>query len=118
MDLVCFQGTDKENWPQINALINHGDWGRVFIIKNKIAEDFNLGEKCKVILIDSSIPLIELKEDIVKKLKTLLGKDFEVALSLASGAGKEHMALISALLIIPVGLRLVAFTKKGVEFIS
>jgi len=32
--------------------------------------------------------------------------------------GKEHMALISSLLSLPVGIRLVVFTKAGVEFIN
>jgi len=53
-----------------------------------------------------------------KKLKTKLDSAFEVAVSLASGNGKEHMALISALLSIPVGIRLVVYTKNGIEFIN
>ena len=44
--------------------------------------------------------------------------DFEIALSIASSTGKESMALISALLCIPVGIRLVAFTKNGIDFIN
>ena len=38
----------------------------------------------------------------------------EVALSIASGEGKEHMALISALINSPVGIRFAALTKDGV----
>ena len=38
----------------------------------------------------------------------------EVALSIASGNGKEHMALQSALLGIPVGIRFTALTKTGI----
>ena len=75
-------------------------------------------DKCSVISIDSNKSLIELKQDIIDKLKPEISKDFEVALSIASGTGKENMALISALLNIPVGIRLVAYTKKGVEFIN
>ena len=40
----------------------------------------------------------------------------EVALSIASGDGREHMALISALLSLPVGVRFTALTKDGVIF--
>jgi hypothetical protein len=39
-------------------------------------------------------------------------------LSIASGNGKEHMAIVSALLSIPVGVRLVVYTKEGIEFIN
>lgn len=118
MELVCFQGTDKESWAQINALLKRGEWEKASIVKNKAAEHFPMPESCTILEVDSSIPLLELKEDIIKKLRPTIGKEFEIALSLASGTGKEHMALISALLSIPVGIRLVAFTKKGIEFIN
>ena len=38
----------------------------------------------------------------------------EVALSLSSGDGKEHMALISALINLPVGIRFAVLTKEGI----
>ncbi len=118
MELVCFQGHDKENWAQINALIKRGEWDRVFILKDKNAGDFQIPDNCKTIPIDCNTALSNLKEDMMQKLKSTIGKDFEVALSIASGTGKTHMALLSALLSIPVGVRLVAYTKNGVEFIS
>lgn len=40
----------------------------------------------------------------------------EVALSIASGTGKEHMALISALIDMPVGIKFTALTKDGIIF--
>lgn len=117
MELVCFQGLDKESWPQLNALIKRGEWDKVFIIKNKDAESFISGEGIELIEISSNLSISELKSEIIKKLKSSTS-EFEVALSIASGSGKEHMALISALLSIPVGIRLVAYTKNGIEFIN
>ena len=96
MNLVCFQGIDKENYPQLNALIKRGQWDAIFIVKNKEAEAFHM-ENAEIIEINSASTITQLKSDIVQKLKPLI-KEFEVALSLASGTGKEHMALISALL--------------------
>ena len=54
------------------------------------------------------------KKEFTKKLE---GKfdGLEVALSIASGNGKEHMALQSALLNLPMGVRFTALTKDGVE---
>ena len=118
MELVCYQGSDKQNWPQLNAIIKRGNWENIFLIKDKTTGSFQTPQNCTVINIDSGAPLLELKDEIIKELKPFLGKDFEVALSIASGSGKENMALLSALLGIPVGIRLVAFTKKGIEFIS
>ena len=54
----------------------------------------------------------------MREARKELSGDFEVAISLASGNGKEHMALISALLSIPVGIRLVVYTKEGIKYIS
>lgn len=118
MELVCFQGRDKENWPQINALIKRGEWERVLVIKDKKTESFLLNKNCSLIEIDAEKSLLDLKNEILTKLKPLLGKDFEIALSLASGNGKENMALISALLNVPLGIRLAAYTKNGIEFLS
>ncbi|MBU1129316.1 MAG: hypothetical protein KJ949_01665, partial [Nanoarchaeota archaeon] len=62
---------------------------------------------------DLNQKLKDLKEDLLKKLKGKFSGT-ETALSIASGDGKEHMALISALINIPVGIRFAALTKDGV----
>ena len=117
MELVAFLGKDKENWGQITALINRFEWERIILVKDKEADEFSSGKECEIANINSEKPMLDLKKEIMDKLKGKLS-EFEVALSLASGNGKEHMALISALLSIPVGIRLVVFTKEGVEFIN
>lgn len=118
MELVAFIGSDKENWGQIKALINRMECERIILIKNKSAGEFPNLEKGEEIIIDTEVPLVELKESLMKKLKPKLSGDFEVSLSIASGNGKEHMALISALLSIPVGVKFVVFTKNGIEYIN
>jgi len=117
MNLIAFLGSDKESWGQISALINNGKWDKIIILKSKNAEDFPI-EASETIKINSEQPIILLKDDMMKKLKDKLSGDLEVALSIASGNGKEHMAVISALLSVPVGIRLVAYTKDGVEFVN
>jgi len=118
MELVAFIGDDKETWGQVTALVNRGEWDKVVLVKNKTAEGFPVTEGCEVIEFNTAKPMLELKEDILSKLKPKLSGDFEVSLSIASGSGKEHMALISALLSIPVGIRLVVFTKEGLQYIN
>src|SRR3989338_6988221 len=81
MELVAFLGTDKENWGQVSALINRGKWDKILIVKNKEVEDSPFD--CETIKIDSNMPLIELKESLLTKLKDKIGGDFEVALSIA-----------------------------------
>lgn len=118
MELVAFLGQDKENWGQVTALINRGEWEKVILVKNKYAEAFPSAENCEVVEIYTDKSMLELKTELMDKLKVKLAGDFEVALSIASGNGKEHMALISALLSIPVGIRLVVYTKDGVQVIN
>ena len=115
---MAFVGKDKESWGQVKALMNHLDCEKIIIVKNKEVSGFPSSSKTVFIELDSKKPLIELKKDIMEKLKLKLSKEFEVLLSIASGTGKEHMALISALLSIPVGIRLVVYTEKGVEFVN
>jgi hypothetical protein len=69
------------------------------------------------IVVDTSMPIFELRNTLEIELKKRF-TEFEAHLSLASGTGKEHMALIAAILSVPMGLRLVAFTKKGVEVLN
>ena len=117
MEFVAFIGEDKENWGQITALLNRLEYEKAIIVKSS-EEEFAVNDRCRVVQIDSKKPLVELKEIIQGKLKPLLSGDFEVSLSLASGNGKEHMAVLSALLNVPVGVRLVVYTKEGVQYLT
>ena len=118
MNLVAFVGKDKEGLGQISALINHFECERIFIVKDKNTPELIKNRKCKFVSFDMQKDIISLKNEIKEKLQKELSADFEVALSLPSGSGKEHMALISALLAIPIGIKLVVYTKKGIEFLS
>jgi len=119
MELVAFLGDDNKNWGQVTALINRlDDCDKFILIKSKSSPEFPLTSKCKLIEVDTTQPLTDLKEKIQEKLKPELSSSFEVALSIASGTGKEHMAIISALLNIPVGIKMVVYTKDGIQFLT
>lgn len=119
MELVVFLGDDKETWGQVTGLINRGNWDKIILVKNNTAKSFPKPNHKNVddIIINSSQSLIDLKEEMIKKLRGKFS-GLDVNVSIASGNGKEHMALISALLSLPVGIRLTIFTKKGVEFVN
>lgn len=117
MELVACIGADKESWGQVTGLINHGEWNKIILIKSSQATEYPAPEGAHEVILDTTKPLVDLKSHLVTNLKNNLN-DFEACLSIASGSGKEHMAIISALLSIPVGIRLVAFTKNGVEIVN
>lgn len=116
MELISVIGKDKENWGQVVGLIKRGKWDKVIIAKDRDSDDFPYGDE--TIEVDTQMPLSELKVWLMEELKKKISGDFEVALSIASGSGKEHMAIISSLLNLPVGIKLVVFTKKGIEYIT
>ena len=86
-------------------------------MKNKNAEDYPAKGNTEIVNINSDKPITEMKDDIMSKIKGKLS-GFECALSIASGNGKEHIALISALLSLPVGIRLAVYTKDGIGFVN
>ena len=113
MELVALLSTGKGTWSQISGLINHGEWEKVIILGDEFAKKFSSEKKYEFIKVDLNKKIKDLKEEFLKKLKGKLNGT-EVALSIASGDGKEHMALISALINLPVGIRFAALTREGV----
>ena len=116
MELVALLSSGKGSWAQVAGLVNRGEWDKVILIGSDFAEKFTTEKPHEFIKIDTSLPLVDLKQEIMDKIgKKIDG--VEVALSIASGEGKEHMALISALLSLPVGVRFTALTKEGIVFL-
>jgi len=117
MELVALLSTGKGTWGQVAGLIQKGEWEKIIVLGPAFAKEFTIqGEAFDFIEFDSNKPLIPLKKELEKKLQGKF-EGLEVALSIASGNGKEHMALQSALLSLPVGIRFTALTKDGVIFL-
>ena len=115
MELVAFVGAGKGTWAQIAGVINQGEWDNIILIGNEFAKNFKSQKDFEFIEISSG-GIIDIKNEILEKLQGKI-KGTEVALTIASGEGREHMALISALLNLPVGIRFTALTKDGIVFL-
>ena len=115
MELIAFLGAGKGTWGQVAGVVKNEDWDNIILIGDDFAKQFTLEKDFDFIEIGNG-SLIELKEELLKKLQGKI-KGTEVGLSIASGNGKEHMALISALLSLPVGIRFTALTKEGLVFL-
>lgn len=113
MELVALLSTDKGSLGQISGLIRKGEWEKIILIGEENTKKFNQEKKANFITINFNQSLKDLREEFLKKLQNKL-RGPEIALSIASGSGKEHMALISALLRLPVGIHFVALTKEGI----
>lgn len=114
-DLVACLSSGEKGWAHVVRLVKEQDWKKVFLITNDFGKDnFKAEKEVEFVVVDMQKPVFELIEDIKKGLKGKL-TDLEVALNLVSGSGKEHMAILSALLKLGVGVRLVAVTKDGIR---
>lgn len=117
MELVALLSSGKGTWTQVAGLIKHGEWDKIILVGNDFAKkNFSIEKNVEFIEADLSQRLAYLKKELLEKLKPKIDGT-EVALSIASGEGKEHMALISALLSIPTGIRFTALTKEGIIFL-
>lgn len=113
--IVANISSGKGTWGHVARVIADQDWEKIFLITNQFGKDnFKPDKKCEFILIDEKKPTPELMLQIFNALK---GKilDTEVALNMISGSGREHMATLSALLKLGLGIRLIILTKEGVK---
>jgi hypothetical protein len=106
-DLVACLSTGKGTWGPLMKVVESPSWDNVFLIAPAFfAQKFeNLKKNVQVISIDDNKDLAALTLDIKQALD---GKLFgDVAVNFVSGSGKEHMAILAALLKIGCGIRLV-----------
>jgi len=113
-ELVALLSSGEGTWAQVAGIIKQGDWENIILIGDESAKKFQVDSTKPHTFIEiKSRRLVELKQELEEKLRGKINGT-EVALSIASGDGKEHMALISALLAQPVGVRFTALTKEGI----
>ena len=114
-DLVACLSPEEKSWAHVIRLIKEQDWKNVFLVTDEFGrKNFKAEKNAVFVVVDFKKPVFELIEDIRKGLKGKI-TDLEIALNLVSGNGKEHMAILSALLKLGVGVRLIAVTKDGIR---
>jgi len=112
--LIASLSTGKGTWVPVIKLMNSGSFDKVFLVTNSwTKENFRNEKDAEMIVIDPNKPVEELTQDVIKSLEGKI-PDIEVGLNLYSGSGAEHMAILSALLKMGVGIRLVNFEKESV----
>jgi hypothetical protein len=105
--LIACLTTGKGSWALVNDLIKSTDWDKIYLITNDFGkEKFTTSKNYEFILINPDSSTEDIKSSIFSQLKGKI-KDNEVALNLCSGSGKEHMAALSAVLNLGLGVRLV-----------
>ena len=111
--LVALLSSGKGSWNHVAKLTNHFD--ETILITNKFgAENYSSQGTTQMVLCDLDAPVHVLEDQFLKQLRPLL-KGVDVALNMVSGSGNEHMALLSALLKLGLGIRLVVATENGFD---
>ena len=116
MEFIALLSSGKGTWGQVAGLINRYEWEKIVLVTSDFfkstVKKFHFNKKTEVICIDFNQSIKLVIEQLKEKLKNKF-HGTEVAVSIASGSGKEHTALISALLQLPVGIKFVVLTKEG-----
>ena len=118
--LIACLSTGKGTWAEVNKIAQSQEWNKVFLITNQFGkENYTPGKNMELILVDSfpDTPTTIITEQIKKQLKDKIS-DFEVALNLASGSGKEHMAVLEAVMQMGLNFRLVTVNRNNVDVLG
>ena len=118
--LIACLSTGKGTWAEVSKIAQSQEWNKVFLITNHFGKDnYAPGKNMELVLVDSfpDTPTTIITDQIKKQLKDKI-TDFEVALNLASGSGKEHMAVLEAVLQMGLNFRLIAVNRNNVEVLG
>jgi len=104
--LITCVSTGKGTWSHVSQLMNCDTWFRIILVTNDFGkEKFTHEKPHEFLVVDENLSIVQLRDTLVTQLQEKRIGD--VAVNLYSGSGKEHMALLSALLRLGVGIRFV-----------
>jgi len=110
--LIAVLGVGKGTWGHVGRLITEETWDRVLLISNEWGkENFAPTKECEWIIVNNRAGFEIIKEEIKKNLP-----DSELVISLISGSGKEHMAVLAALKDKGYKYQVVILTGEGTKY--
>jgi hypothetical protein len=114
-ELIAVLSTGKGTWAEVVKIMNTHDWEHIYLVTDDFgSKNFNKKDNTEFVVINANESVELVIDHIVTQLRGKIGGT-EVALNLTSGTGKEHMALLSALLKLGLGVRLVTATVNGIK---
>lgn len=109
---IASLGVGKGTWGHVARIISDQEFDKRLLIATEwVKENFVPPKECEWILINNRAGFDVIKDEIKSKLPK-----GEFLVSLVSGSGKEHMALIAAFREIGVDYKLVTLTGDGVKY--
>jgi mannitol-1-phosphate/altronate dehydrogenase len=113
--LIACLSVGKGTWSIVHKLVMSKEWDSVFLVTTAEGKQkYPASKTVEFIIIDPEQDLKGLTAAIKERLSGRFS-DLEVALNISSGTGKEHMAVISAILQSGLSFRLVDWSNGMIE---
>lgn len=110
--LMAILGIGKGSWGHVARLITEEEWDKIVLIGNEWGqENFAPSKEADWIIMNNRAGFESIKTTIKEKLP-----EGEIAVSLISGSGKEHTALLAALKEEGREFKLVTLTGEGTKY--
>lgn len=115
VDLIACLGSGKGSWQEVFGIINKGKWDKVYLITDKFWQERvkTKKENMKLVVVDSNNGVKEIIKQIKEQLEGKIN-GLEIGLNLISGTGKEHMAIIQAVMELGLNFRLVGLRNQEI----
>lgn len=111
-NFVAILGKGRGTWGHVARLVREEEWNKILLVSNEFGkENFAPTKECDWLLVNVGSDFESLKETIKEKLP-----EGDMAISLISGTGKEHTALLAALKEAKKKFELVILTSKGTKY--
>lgn len=108
---VATLGMGKGTWGHVGRIIQENEWDKIVLIGTDFAkENFKPQKHCDWILINPRSGFEALKEQIKNSLP-----EGDLCISLISGTGREHSALISAIRESNKKFKILVLTGEGLK---
>ena len=109
---VANLGVGQGTWGHVARILSDQQFEKVFLIATEwVKEKFSLQKDVEWILINNRAGFEFIKDAIKSKLP-----ESELVVSLVSGSGKEHMALLTAIKEKSLSFSLVTLTGDGIKY--
>jgi len=110
--IIAVLGVGRGSWGHVARLIAVEEWDRMLLVSNEWGkEKFAPAKEAEWVIVNNRAPFDVIKDAIKEKLP-----EGEVCVSLISGNGKEHMALLAALKESNKDYKIVVLTGSGTKY--
>jgi tRNA nucleotidyltransferase/poly(A) polymerase len=112
--LIACLSSGKGTWTEVNKIILSQQWDKIYLITSNFGQENynNPSTNTALITTDFFQEIPKIVDQITSQLKNKI-TDFEVAINLTSGTGKEHMAILEAVLELGLNFRIVTLNNNG-----